>query len=74
MRMIPIHLAKRQSNRTKLSHAGAATAMVALTVGLAALGSAASAVAQDAEMVDYPTGYRLAARQEHGVSTRTPAL
>ena len=35
-------------------------AMVVLTVGLAALGSAASAVAQDAEMakVDYPTGYR----------------
>ena len=34
--------------------------MVVLTVGLAALGSAASAVAQDAEMakVDYPTGYR----------------
>lgn len=34
--------------------------MVVLTVGLAALGSAASAVAQDAETakVDYPTGYR----------------
>ena len=58
MRMIPIHSAKRQSNRTKLSHAGAATAMVVLAVGLAALGSAASAVAQDAAKVDYPTGYR----------------
>jgi hypothetical protein len=41
MRMIPIHLAKRQSNRTKLSRAGA-TAMVVVIVGLAALGSAAS--------------------------------
>ena len=62
MRMIPIHSAKRQSSRTsrtKLSHAGAATAMVVLTVGFA-LGLAASAVAQDAETakVDYPTGYR----------------
>ena len=63
MRMIPIHSAKRQSSRTsrtKFSHAGAVAAMVVLTVGLAALGSAASSVAQDAEMakVDYPTGYR----------------
>ena len=60
MRMIPIHSAKRQSNRTKLSRAGTAREMVVLTVGLAALGSAASAVAEDAEMakVDYPTGYR----------------
>ena len=60
MRITLIHSAKRQSSRTKLSHAGAVAAMVVLTVGLAALGSAASAVAQDAEMakVDYPTGYR----------------
>ena len=60
MRITPIHSAKRQSSRTKLTHAGAVAAMVVLTVGLAALGSAASAVAQDAEMakVDYPTGYR----------------
>jgi hypothetical protein len=58
MRIIPIHSAKRRSSRTKLSHAGAATAMVVLAVGLAALGSAASAVAQEAAKVDYPTGYR----------------
>ena len=32
--------------------------MVVLAVGLAALGSAASAVAQEAAKVDYPTGYR----------------
>ena len=44
MRMIPIHSAKRQSSRTKLTHAGVVAAMVVLTVGLAALGSAASAV------------------------------
>ncbi len=50
--------AKRRSSRTKLSHTGAATAMVVLAVGLAALGSAASAVAQEAAKVDYPTGYR----------------
>ena len=58
MRIIPIHSAKRRSSRTKLSHARAATAMVVLAVGLAALGSAASVVAQDAAKVDYPTGYR----------------
>jgi Cytochrome P460 len=57
MRIIPIHSAKRRSSRTKLSHAGAA-AMMVLAVGLAALGSAASAVAQEAAKVDYPTGYR----------------
>ena len=56
MRIIPIHSAKRRSSRT--NHAGAATAMVVLAVGLAALGSAASAVAQEAAKVDYPTGYR----------------
>jgi hypothetical protein len=67
MRITPIHSAKRQSSRTKLSHAGAATAMVVLTVGLAAFGSAASAVAQDAEMakVDYPTGYRATPRSQY---------
>ena len=58
MRIIAIHSAKRRSSRTKLGHAGAATAMVVLAVGLAALGSATSAVAQDAAKVDYPTGYR----------------
>jgi len=44
MRIIPIHSAKRRSSRAKLSHAG--------------LGSAASAVAQEAAKVDYPAGYR----------------
>ena len=58
MRIIPIPSAKRRSSRTKLSHAGAATAMVVLAVGLAALGSAASAVAQEPAKVDYPMGYR----------------
>jgi hypothetical protein len=58
--MLPIHSVKGQYSRTKLSHTGAIAAMVVLTAGLAALGSAASAVAQDAETakVDYPTGYR----------------